>query len=110
MITALNAANEQFVTSVDNMQTALNSAEQQLSSGYRVNRASDAPAEVGDIFVARAALSSENQTIQNLNAVQANATAGDNGVQSAAQLLQNAATLGSEGASTNVTQAQRNAL
>ena len=110
MITALNAANEQFVTSVDNMQTALNSAEQQLSTGYRVNQASDAPAEVGDIFVARAALSSENQTIQNLNAVQANVQAGDNGVQTAVQLLQNAMTLGSEGASSTVTQAQQNAL
>jgi flagellar hook-associated protein 3 FlgL len=110
MITGLNASNDQFVTSVDNMQTALNNAENQLSTGYRVNQASDAPAEVGDIFEARAALSSENQTIQNLNAVQANVQAGDNGVQSAVQLLQNAATLGSEGASTTVTQAQRNAL
>src|ERR1035438_7381381 len=110
MITALNAANDQFVTSIDNMQTTLNNAEQQLSTGYRVNQASDAPSEVGDIFEARTALSSENQTIQNLNAVQANVQAGDNGVQSAVQLLQNAATLGSEGASTTVTQAQQNAL
>src|ERR1035438_2254561 len=89
MITALNAANDQFVTSIDNMQTTLNNAEQQLSTGYRVNQASDAPSEVGDIFEARTALSSENQTIQNLNAVQANVQAGDNGVQSAVQLLQN---------------------
>ena len=110
MITALNAANEQFVTSVDNMQTALNSAEQQLSTGYRVNQASDAPAEVGDIFVARAALSSENQTIQNLKIVQANVNTADSAVQTAVQLLQNAMTLGSEGASSTVTQSQQNAL
>jgi flagellar hook-associated protein 3 FlgL len=110
MITGLNAANDQFVTSIDNMQTTMNTAEQQLSTGYRVNQASDAPAEVGDIFEARADLASQNQTIQNLNAVQANVNAADNGVQTAVQLLQNAATLGSEGASTTVTQAQRNAL
>jgi flagellar hook-associated protein 3 FlgL len=110
MITALNAANEQFITSVDNMQTALNSAESQLSSGYRVNQASDAPAEVGDIFVARAALSSENQTIQNLKIVQANVNTADSAVQTAVQLLQNAMTLGSEGASSTVTQSQQNAL
>jgi flagellar hook-associated protein 3 FlgL len=110
MITALNAANEQFVASVDNMQTALNSAEIQLSTGYRVNQASDAPAEVGDIFVARAALSSENQTIQNLKVVQANVTTGDTTVQTAVQLLQNAVVLGSEGASSTVTQSQQNAL
>jgi flagellar hook-associated protein 3 FlgL len=110
MITALNAANEQFVASVDNMQTALNSAETQLSTGYRVNQASDAPAEVGDIFVARAALSRENQTIQNLKVVQANVTTGDTTVQTAVQLLQNAVVLGSEGASSTVTQSQQNAL
>jgi flagellar hook-associated protein 3 FlgL len=110
MITGLSAANDQFVTSVDNMQTALNNAENQLSTGYRVNQASDAPAEVGDIFEARAALSSENQTIQNLNAVQTNVQAGDSAVQNAIQLLQNAATLGSEGASSTVTQSQQNSL
>ena len=110
MITALNAANEQFVTTIDNMQTALNSAETQLSTGYRVNQASDAPAEVGDIFVARAALSSENQTIQNLKVVQANVTTADTAVQTAVQLLQNAVVLGSEGASSTVTQSQQNAL
>jgi flagellar hook-associated protein 3 FlgL len=110
MITGLNASNNQFVSSVDIMQTALNNAENQLSTGYRVNKASDAPSEVGDIFVARASLASENQTIQNLNAAQANVTAGDNAVQNAVQLLQNALTLGSQGASTNVTQTQRNAL
>jgi flagellar hook-associated protein 3 FlgL len=110
MITGLSAANDQFVTSVDNMQTALNNAENQLATGYRVNQASDAPAEVGDIFEARAALSSENQTIQNLNAVQTNVQAGDSAVQNAIQLLQNAATLGSEGASSTVTQSQQNSL
>jgi flagellar hook-associated protein 3 FlgL len=110
MITGLSAANDQFVTSVDNMQTALNNAENQLSTGYRVNQASDAPAEVGDIFEARAALSSENQTIQNLNAVQTNVQAGDSAVQNAIQLLQNAATLGSEGASSTVTQSQQTSL
>jgi flagellar hook-associated protein 3 FlgL len=75
-----------------------------------VNQASDAPQQVGDIFQARADLSSVNQTIQNLNNVQAKVNAGDSGVQLAIQLLQNAATLGSEGASTSATQAQRNSL
>jgi flagellar hook-associated protein 3 FlgL len=110
VITGLNSANDQFVTSIDTMQAAVNTAEQQLSTGYRVNQASDDPGEVGDIFVARANLAAENQTIQNLNAVSANVNAGDNAVQSAIQLLQNAATLGSEGASSTVTQSQQNSL
>jgi flagellar hook-associated protein 3 FlgL len=65
---------------------------------------------VGDIFEARANLSSVNQTIQNLNAVQAQVNAGDTSVQSAVQLLQNAATLGAQGASSTVSQSQLNSL
>jgi flagellar hook-associated protein 3 FlgL len=110
MITGLNASNNQFVTSVDLMQAALTNSENQLSSGYRVNQASDAPAHVEDIFVARAALASQNQTIQNLNTAQSIVTAGDAAVQNAVQLLQNATTLGSQGASNTETAAQRNAL
>lgn len=110
MITGLNAANGQFLASVDILQSQLNNAENQLSSGLRVNVASDAPQQVGDIFQSRADLARENQTIQNLNAVQAQVTTADTSVQTAIQLLQNAVTLGSQGASTNVTQQQRNSL
>ncbi len=110
MITGLNATNDQFVVSVDNMQTALNNAENQLSTGYRINQASDDPGEVGDVFEARANLSSENQTIQNLNAVQANVNAGDSAVQNAVQLLQNAVSIGSQGANSDVSQTQLNSL
>jgi len=110
MFTGLNASNNQFVTSVDNLQAQLNTEENELSTGLRVNQASDAPGQVGDIFEARANLSSVNQTIQNLNAVQAQVNAGDTSLQSAVQLLQNAATLGAQGASSTVSQSQLNSL
>ncbi len=110
MITGLNAANGQFLASVDTLQSQLNNAENQLTSGLRVNQASDAPQQVGDIFQARADLASENQTIQNLNVVQAQVSTADTSIQTAVQLLQNAVTLGSQGASTNATQEQRNSL
>ena len=110
MVTGLNATNDQFVTSVDNMQSTLNNAENQLATGYRVNQASDDPGQVGDIFEARANLSSENQTIQNLNAVQANVNAGDSALQSAVQLLQNASSLGTQGANSDTSQTQLNSL
>jgi flagellar hook-associated protein 3 FlgL len=110
MFTGLNASNNQFVTSVDNLQAQLNTEENELSTGFRVNQASDAPGQVGDIFEARANFSSVTQTIQNLNAVQAQVNAGDTSVQTAVQLLQNAASLGSQGASTNITQSQLTSL
>ena len=43
MIPGLSAANSQFVTNVDNLQTQLSNTQEQLSSGLSVNQASDAP-------------------------------------------------------------------
>jgi len=110
MITGLTPANEQFVTSVENLQNQLTSANNQLSTGLRVNVASDAPGEVEDIFQARSDLASVNQVSQNLTDVQAQVNAGDSSLQSAIQLLQNALSLGAQGSGTTVTAAQQSGL
>ncbi|HLG96576.1 MAG TPA: hypothetical protein VKX49_09740 [Bryobacteraceae bacterium] len=99
MIPGLTSTNGQFVASVDNIQTQLSNTQNQLSTGLRVNQASDAPAQLGDIFQARADLAHVSQVAQNLANVQAVVNAGDNSVQSAIQLLQNALSLGAQGAS-----------
>lgn len=110
MIPGLSPANDQFVTSVENLQSQLTNTQNQLSTGLRVNQASDAPQEVGDIFQARADLGNVNQVIQNLNNVQAQVNAGDSSLQSAIQLLQNATSLGTEGASGTATSQQQSSL
>ena len=101
MIPGLSSANAQFVANIDNLQTQLNNTQEQLATGLRVNQASDAPEELGDIFQSRAELANLNQVTQNLTNVQALVNAGDSSVQSAAQLMQNALTLGTEGANSN---------
>jgi flagellar hook-associated protein 3 FlgL len=101
MIPGLNAANLQFITALDNMQTQLSNTQEQLSTGLSVNQASDAPGELEDIFQARADLASVNQESQNLTNVQAIVNAGDSSLQTAIQLMQNAVTLGSEGLNSN---------
>lgn len=102
MISGLNASNSLFVSAIDNIQTQLSNTQEQLSTGLSVNQASDAPGELGDIFQARANIASVNQETQNLTNVQAIVNAGDSSVQTAIQLMQNALTLGSEGASSGV--------
>jgi len=97
MITGLNAAGDQFLSSIDTLQNQMNTAEADLSSGLRVNKASDAPQSIGDIFQARADLGNATQVDQNLTIVQAQAQAADSGLQSAVQLMDNAASLGLEG-------------
>jgi flagellar hook-associated protein 3 FlgL len=99
MITGLSAANDQFLASLNILQNNLSQADEQLSSGLRVNQASDAPQSVQDIFITRAALGQDNQTIQNLTTIQGQVQTADSAVQSAIQLLNQAVSLGTEAAS-----------
>lgn len=110
MITGLDPANEQFVASVDNLQSRLNDTELQLSSGLRVNKPSDAPQQLGDIFQTRADLARVTQVDQNLGIAKSQADAADASLQTAVQLLQNAVVLGTQGANTTTPAAERAVL
>jgi flagellar hook-associated protein 3 FlgL len=85
------------------LQSNLSQADEQLSSGLSVNQASDAPQSIQDIFETRAALGQANTTAQNLTNIQGQVQAADSAVQSAIQLLNNAISLGTQGASSDTT-------
>jgi flagellar hook-associated protein 3 FlgL len=97
MINGLDPASEQFLASINSLQDRLNAAQLQLSSGLRVNKASDAPQQVGDIFQARADLSHATQIDQNLAIVKAQVDAADSALQQAVQVLDQAGTIGVQG-------------
>jgi flagellar hook-associated protein 3 FlgL len=102
MITGLNPGNEQFLASLNILQSNLTQADEQLSSGLRVNQASDAPQQIQDIFQTRADLGQANQTVQNLSAIQSQVSTADSAVQSAIQLLSQAISLGTQGTNNTV--------
>jgi flagellar hook-associated protein 3 FlgL len=110
MISSLDPANQQFVTSLNDLQQRVQTAETQLSTGLRVNQASDAPQSVGDIFQARADLAQATQVSQNLTNVQAQAQAADSALQTAVQVLQQAQVLATQGANSTTTVGQRQQL
>ena len=110
MIPGLSSANVQFVTDVNNLQTQLNNTQNQLATGLRVNQASDDPEALGDIFQSRAELANLNQVSQNLTNAQAFVNAGDSSVQSAIQLMQNALSLGTAGASSSASASTQSSL
>ncbi len=110
MIPGLSSANAQFVADIDNLQTQLSNTQNQLATGLRVNQASDAPQQLGDIFQSRAELASVNQASRNLTNVQTFVNAGDSSVQSAVQLMQNALSLASEGASSSASPSLQSSL
>lgn len=110
MITGLDPAKEQFLSAIDNLQSRMNNAQLQLSSGLRVNKPSDAPQQLGDIFQTRADLARVTQIDANLGIAKAQADAADSSLQSAVQLLQNAAVLGTQGAGSTVSASVRTTL
>jgi flagellar hook-associated protein 3 FlgL len=110
MISGLDPANQQFLTSLNDLQQRVQTAEIQLSSGLRVNQASDAPQSVGDIFQARADLAHANQVSQNLTGVKAQADAADSALQSAVLVLQQASVLATQGATSTTTAGQQQQL
>jgi flagellar hook-associated protein 3 FlgL len=101
MITGLSASNQQFLSSLNILQSNLSQADEELSSGLSVNQASDAPQSVEDIFETRAALGQATQSAQNLTTIQGQVQAAGSAVQTAIELLNNAVSLGTEGASTS---------
>jgi flagellar hook-associated protein 3 FlgL len=104
MISGLSASNQQFLASLNILQNSLNQANEQLASGFSVNQASDAPQSIQDIFVTRAELGQANQSVQNLTTIQGQVQTADGAVQSAIQLLTQAISLGSQGASSSASQ------
>ena len=97
MISGLDPMNEQFLASLNSLQARLNAAQTHLSSGLRVNKASDAPQQIGDIFQTRADLSHATQVDQNLGIVKAQVDAADSALQGAVQVLEQAGTIGVQG-------------
>lgn len=110
MITGLTPANNQFVNSLNNLENAFTTADNQLASGYRVNQASDAPQEVTDIFQARANIGQVNQITQNLTTVQSQVNSADSAIQTAVQLFDQAISIGTQGASSTTTPQQMQSL
>jgi len=97
MISNLNTRNEQFLTSLNRIQTRIDRATNQLSSGLRVTTASDAPDEIGPLLQSRAELAVTEQTRSNLNRVKGEVDSAENALRSVIQLAERARVLGAQG-------------
>ena len=98
MVTNLSPASQAFLVNIERVQQQVADATQQVSSGRRVNVASDAPDEVDAILQLRADIARNSQIKSNLGLAKADADAADAALTSASQLMDRAITLGSQGA------------
>ena len=106
----VNAASRTFLADISRIQAATNNASEQVSSGFKVTQASDAPDQISSLLQFEANLHSNNQITTNLSNVKAQVDTAESSLSSAVQFTQQALSLGTEGASSIQTATQRQIL
>jgi flagellar hook-associated protein 3 FlgL len=105
----INGANQQYLSNLQTTQAQINLAQAQLSSGYRLQQASDDPSAIGQIYELQTQIAFNQQTQTNLTGAQSELSAADTSLQSAIQAVQSAASIASQGATaTSTAQEQAN--
>lgn len=110
MFAGISPSGQQFVNSVNRIQSVLNTAEQQISSGVNLNQPSDAPDEVSPVLQLLTQVQANQAMQTNLTAVQGNVNAAESALSSSVDLLQSASTLASEATGPSETAATRSTL
>ncbi len=109
-INPLSAGTAWFLNGISNLQNEQTQVEKELSSGYQVQDASDSPGQTPELIDLGSSLAAVQDYQTNLTRVQAEASTADQSIGSAISLIQNATTLGTQGANTTSSASQRQIL
>jgi flagellar hook-associated protein 3 FlgL len=107
MITNLTPENALFVADVNRIQQTIAEANSQVSSGKKINVASDAPDQIDTLLQLRANLQHNTQVQANLTLATTDANSADNALGSSIQLLDSALSLAGQGATATMDAAGR---
>ena len=110
MITNVDPQNAMFLNGIDQIQSTISKASNQVSSGLQITQASDAPDQIGTLLQLRANLSHNSQIQSNLTLATTNAQTADSALSSSIQLMDSATTLATQGATTTSDAASRATL
>lgn len=97
MLSSINPSSQQFLDAMNNIQSRLNTAQQQISTGLKVNQASDAPDQLSPILQLHASIQANTDAQTRLGSAQAEVNAGAAALSSSVDLLQQASVLAAEG-------------
>jgi flagellar hook-associated protein 3 FlgL len=97
MINNLNTRDQQFLASLNRIQSRIDRATSQVSSGLRITNASDAPDEIGALLQSRAELAVAEQSRSNLSRVRGEVDSAENALRSVIELAERARVLGAQG-------------
>ena len=110
MISTLSPSNSAFLAQLNAIKVRMDKAQKQLSTGLRINDASDSPDQISELLAARASLSTTQQTNQNLTRVKTEVDSAEAALQQASKTIEQARVLGAQGANSSETAATRKAL
>jgi flagellar hook-associated protein 3 FlgL len=105
MLAGLDAYTPTFLSNVDAAQTRINTANEQLSSGYRVNVPSDDPGAIVAILGFQSQIDNVTQVQSNLAQATTIATVSDTALNSASDLLDQLSSIADQGSSSDSTAA-----
>jgi flagellar hook-associated protein 3 FlgL len=110
MISSLDASSQSFLMGLQQIQQRVQRAQQELTTGLRINSVSDAPDQIAELWQTRSSLSQVQQIQSNLGQVQTETNTAESVLQSATTLMDRAATLGAQGANGTTDAQTRQAL
>jgi flagellar hook-associated protein 3 FlgL len=110
MLAGLDAYTSTFLTSLNETETRINQANEQLSSGYRVNQPSDDPGAIDAILDYQAQIDQVTQIQNNLSQATTVANLADSALTSASSMLNQLSTIAAQGVNSTSTATSNNAL
>jgi flagellar hook-associated protein 3 FlgL len=105
MISSLDAASLSFLNGMDQIQQRAQRAQQEMTTGLKINSVSDAPDQIAGLWETRSQLDQATQTDTNLARVKTEVDTAESTISSAVTLVERAQTLASQG-DTGTTSAQ----
>ena len=99
MITFYNSQTQSFLDGMQQIQQREAQAQQELTTGLRINTVSDAPDQISNLLSLRSAIARNTQIGENLASVKSETDAAESAVSNAVSLVEHAQSLGAQGAS-----------
>jgi len=107
MVSSLDASSQRFLSSLEKLQARLDNSQKQISSGKRIEKASDAPDQVSTLLHIRSLIARNTGIKQNLNRVKTEVDSGEQALSQAINLMERAAVVGAMGIGVAQTKATR---
>ena len=110
MIRAFGSDKEHLLLHLARIQDRAAMAQRQITSGYRVEKPSDAPAQLVDIMQLHLEIAQSTQTLTNLQRAKSEVEANEAALSNAVQILQDVTVAGAQGADVHATPEERQLL